>query len=140
MNPMFNRDIVNRSVCVYPVISRRVIQVTIAAGIVACLLIDTASAAQDQSGSGYLAPTISPMDAKNLHRIDGDRLNFSNGNPFLHRLSSGLKFRGLKLSDNFYLTPKKHARDINDSLGISYADGGILYYFSPQLLSISFRY
>lgn len=137
---MFNRDTANRLVYIHLAFCRRLFQFAMAAGILICLFIDTASAAQDQSGSGYLAPTISPMDAKNLHRIDGDRLNFASGNPFLHRLSSGLKFRGLKLSDNFYLTPKKHARDINDSLGISYADGGILYYFSPQLLSISFRY
>lgn len=137
---MFNRDTAIRSINLWTTINCRFSRIAIAAAILTCLLIDTAAAAQDQTESSYMASALPPLDARNLHHHDKNGLNFTAGNPFLHRLSSGLKFRGLKLSDNFYLTPKKQGKDINNALGISYADDDILYYFSPQLLSVSFRY
>jgi hypothetical protein len=68
-------------------------------------------------------------------------LSMSSVNPLVHHLDSGLKFRGIKLFDRFYLARQKRgSNNPARTLGISYADDDILYYFSPELLSISLRY
>jgi hypothetical protein len=110
------------------------------AGIMLFLMSGPVLAVRDQAGSHNMTSATPPPFSGETQPVDRSRLSFTAVNPFLHRLPSGLKFRGLKLYDNIYLSPQKQATDVNKALGISYADDGILYYFSPQLLSISFRY
>jgi len=137
---MFNRDTAIRQIDVTTAIGGRILQVFFVAGIMSSLMASPATAAENPSDSAYLPPTIPSLNVRELQSHDRNRLNFTTVNPFLHRLPSGLKFRGLRLYDNIYLSPQKQATDVSNALGISYADDGILYYFSPQLLSISFRY
>lgn len=115
-------------------------QISAAVAALLCLLGGPAAAVENPSDAAYAAFTITPLNNEDLQIRDRDRLSFTAVNPFVHRLPSGLKFRGIKLYDNLYLSPRKRATAVSNALGISYTGDGILYYFSPQLLSISLRY
>jgi len=111
-------------------------------GILCCLLCHSATAAQQhRAGTTYIPRTGEPSLARKHYPAELIQLSHGYRNPFLHRLASGLKIRGIKLFDKIYLTRRKQVSQGNiKALGISYAANNVLYYFSPQLLSISFRY
>jgi hypothetical protein len=107
-----------------------------------CLLMVAPAMAQNRTGSG---PSHQPNRGQEAREQRAawpmDLSSLRPANPFIHRLDSGLKFRGIQLYDRFYLARQKRGADsAARALGISYADDDILYYFSPELLSISFRY
>lgn len=59
--------------------------------------------------------------------------------PFSYALETGLKFRGIQLSDNLYLIDNKMP-DKTLNLGLCLATEKILYRFSPNLISVALNY